>query len=149
MATFHLRSIRNRTTTSVLGCVMGVVLICGGCPSLQPDTSAELVNNTSGNVRVRIFYSSEQDVPEDLLETLGDSTEIDLAAGETRVFSRDCDALQALLVHGELDLIGNLGPEESTRVYRDGSDFGCGDRLVFRFTQDLLGTDLDISVAGP
>jgi hypothetical protein len=29
-------------------------------------------------------------------------------------------------------------------VYREPDDFGCGDTLRFRFTQNALATDLDI-----
>lgn len=124
------------------------VLAAGGCP-ISRNTTAELVNDTGADLHVRVFYDSEQNIPEDLIDDAGREAEFDLAPGETRTFSRDCDELQAIVVKGELNLIGNFGPEETTRIFRDGDDFGCGDVLVFRFTQNALGTDLEISVTLP
>lgn len=124
-----------------LACVS--LLAIAGCP--QPSTVAQMTNNADSTVRVRVYYSSEQEVGETVLEEFGQRVEFDLAPGETQSISRDCDDLQAILVEGELRLIGNIGPEETSRVYRDGSDFGCGDLVRFSFTQSALGTDLNIS----
>jgi len=119
--------------------MMGVA----GCP--QPSTVAEFRNDTASTVRVAGRFSSEQDIPEEVLEETGNTFEFDLAPGEVQSILRDCDDFQAVQVRGELRLLGDIGPEETTRVYRDGSDFGCGDGLIFRFTQSALGTDIDIS----
>lgn len=125
------------------------LLSMGGCPIPGASTSAEIINDTEATIRVRVFYDDEQDIPRELLEEVGNETEFDLAPGESRTVSRDCDELQAILVHGEQRLIGSFGPEESSDVFRDGDDFGCGDLLTFRFTQGILPTNLNISVTLP
>lgn len=121
----------------------------GGCPTPGASTAAEIINDTEATIRVRVFYDDEQDIPRELLEEVGNETEFDLAPGESRTVSRDCDELQAILVRGDQRLIGSFGPEESSDVFRDGDDFGCGDLLTFRFTQGILPTDLNISVILP
>ncbi len=121
----------------------------GGCPIPGESTSAEVINDTEATIRVRVFYDDEQDIPRELIEEVGTESEFDLAPGESRTISRDCEELQAILVRGEQRLIGSFGPEETSDVFRDGDDFGCGDLLTFRFTQGILPTNLNISVTLP
>jgi hypothetical protein len=123
--------------------VGSALLAVAGCP--QPATVVEFTNNANASVRVTLFYSDQQDTPEEVLEEFGQTFESDVPAGETRTFSRDCAEIQAVLVNGDLRLLGGIGPETTSNVFRDGSDFGCGDTIRFTFTQSLLGTDLDVA----
>lgn len=113
-----------------------------GCPR---STTVELVNDTDFPVEVRLFYDNDQEVPAELLEEFGNELEFTIPAGDTQTFSRDCEDFQAVMVHGDLMVAGNIGPSETTRVYRDGSDFGCDDIIRFTFTASEFATDLDIS----
>ena len=131
-----------------------VLLPAAGCESLisllQPNTvTVRLVNtSTSFQVDVELYYSNDQNVLEALLTTLGEERELSIPAGQSTTFSVDCDDLQAIMIEqAELVIISGIGPEESTGVYRDGTDFNCGDTLVFTFTHPVLPTDLDISFA--
>lgn len=125
--------------------VAAAVMLVGGCYPGPSQTSVRLVNNANSPVRVDVFYGEDQNVLEGLLEEYGQRLEYTIEPGGYREFSRDCDDLQAIKVRGDLQVIVGLGPSESTRVYRDGSDFGCGDALTFTFTQSITATDLDIS----
>jgi len=104
-----------------------------------------LVNNASFPVHVDVYYGDNQNVLASVLEEFGQHVEFFIEAGASQEISRDCDELQAIMVKGDLQILGGVGPSETTRVYRDGSDFGCGDTITFTFTQSITVTDLDIS----
>ena len=115
---------------------LGVVVVPAGCGSLlSPDlTSITLVNATEASVDVRMLTSDDQLIPEFLLKTVGDETDVLLQTGEAVTFVYDCDEMQAVAIEdADLRLLGGLGPETSTDVLRDGDDFGCGDTIVFTF----------------
>jgi len=136
----------NRTEYAAGLTLAGLVpLLMGGCPLLPRSTVVEFANDAVAPVRVTLVYHDQQEIPEDVIDELGREVEIDVDPGEVRVISRSCDDLQAVLVRAELRLLGDIGPEESAGVYRDGDDFGCGDTLRFTFTDDDLGTDLQIA----
>jgi hypothetical protein len=60
-------------------------------------------------------------------------------------FSENCEDLQAIFIKdASLRIIGGIGPGDSTSVFREPGDFGCGDTLLFIFTQNVIATDLDI-----
>jgi len=120
------------------------VLNLQGCPFFQQQTTVELRNETAFPVEVDVFIDDEQLIPEELLEETDPDLAVTLAPGEVRSLTDNCDEVQAVLVRGDVQIIGGIGPSESTGVFRDGDDFGCGDRLTFTFTLDALGTDLDI-----
>lgn len=129
-----------------------VVLLCmgNGCPfSLSPDkTRVRLVNNAAFPVNVRIYYAGQQNILEALLETVGTKYEATIAPGGTEYFSRDCDELQAITIQeAKLVIVGDIGPSTDSPVYRDGTDFGCGDTLTFTFTQPALPTDITVTFA--
>ncbi len=122
------------------------VLTMGACPNPSNTTTVLLVNNADFPVTVRMFYSEDQYVLESVLERLGREIEFTVESGSTASFSRDCDELQAVFIKkAKLVLLGDVGPTASTRVYRDGSDFGCGDTATFTFTQAPLATGLNIA----
>ena len=137
------------TLTSVL------LLSAGGCDALlgvlpPRVTSVRLVNNSDFSVSVVIFISDEQDIPEDLLtqEDIGTRLDFTLLPGESTSFSRDCDDLQAIIIDdADLLVIGQIGPEARTDVFRDGSDFGCGDTISFTFDHSAFLTDFHISTS--
>ena len=119
--------------------------IIGGC--LSPNTvTVNLVNGADHPVDVTLFYDDNQYITEELLEEVGRERQSRVQPGETASFSDDCNSLQAIFIQkAELSIVGTIGPSNSSRVYRDGSDFGCGDTITFTFTQNLLGTELSIA----
>jgi hypothetical protein len=99
-------------------------------------------------VSVHLFYGDEQATIKDLLEAFGEEVDVDVPAGETRTISEVCTELQAVFIkEAKLNLGLGIGPTEDTRVYRDGTDFGCGDTIRFTFTANVLETNIDISFA--
>jgi hypothetical protein len=126
--------------------MMTVVIPLSSCPQLNRQTTVRLINNTDFEVQVQLFYDDDQELPEDLIQADGTEVNRTLAAGEAQSFSRDCEALQAIFIeNAALNIIGDIGPEAGTDVYREPDDFGCGDTLTFTFTSNALGTDLDVS----
>ncbi len=115
-----------------------------GCPLLQPRTTVELFNDSEFPVEVRLFVDDDQLIPEEVLEETNAVVSTVLEPGETYSYARNCEDIQAVLVRGDAQIIGGLGPSEQTSVFRDGDDFGCGALLEFRFRVDNLGTNLDI-----
>jgi hypothetical protein len=45
----------------------------------------------------------------------------------------------------DLQIVGGIGPETDTRVYRDGDDFNCGDSITFTFDHPTLPTSLNVN----
>ena len=129
-----------------------LTIAVGGCEFFlnmgQNRTTVRLVNNADFTVDVDLFISTEQEVPRDILTTLGDKLEFTLAPGESSSFVRDCDDLQAIVIDdANLRVTGSIGPDADTNVLRDGSDFGCGDTIVFTFDHSSAITDFHINVA--
>jgi hypothetical protein len=118
-----------------------LTLLALGCAPSQ--TSVELENNADGTLQVTVFFDDDQNILEDLLENQ-EQVSFTIPQGESRSFSRDCEDLQAVKVEADVQLVGGLGPSDSTGVFRDGSDFGCGDTLHFTFTSVAVPADLNI-----
>lgn len=116
---------------------------------LQPSTtSVRLVNNGDFDVEATLYYDDDQELPRDVLTEIGTRMDLTIAPGETTSFTRDCDALQAIVIdNASLNVVGQVGPEADTNVLRDGDDFGCGDTIVFTFDHGPVLVDFDISVA--
>lgn len=105
----------------------------------------QLVNDGDFDVDATIFISDEQDILEDLLISLGTELNFTIPAGETVSFERDCGDLQAIIIDdADLEVIGQVGPETRSDLLRDGSDFSCGDTIVFTFTHSALLVDFDV-----
>lgn len=105
----------------------------GGCP--QPLSVIELSNQASETIRVRLYASDQQTVPEDVLIATGQVTEIDVLPGQTRVLTRSCLDLRSLLVQGELRVLDIVGQPAMSDTLRSGEDYRCGERLSFTFTE--------------
>lgn len=139
-----------RVRTGLSVCLLAAAL-CAGCDALldflQPRlVTVRLVNNGSFPVEVLLLYSSEQDIPEELLSEVGDEVQVTIPAGETTTFSRSCDDLQAIIIEdADLMVIGQIGPEAGTGVLRDGDEFGCGDTIIFTFDHSDILVDFDVS----
>lgn len=114
--------------------------------TLGPSTvGVELINNSDFDVRVRLYYDDEQDTIEAILTETGVFIERTLPPGGTHSFVRDCDDLQAIIIDdADLRIIGGVGPADSTDVLRDGSDFRCGDTLVFTFDHSNVIVDFRV-----
>lgn len=116
---------------------------------LSPDTTrVRLLNNGAFDVDIVLYIDDDQEIPGDLLTEVGTRLEYTVPPGETRTFSRDCDALQAIVIDdADLAVVGQVGPNAETEVLRDGDDFGCGDTIEFTFDHSAVLVDFDISVA--
>ena len=131
--------------------VAALAIFVAGCELFlngnQNTTSVELVNNADYAVDVDLFISDEQDIPRDLLTSLGTKLEYTLAPGESANFFRDCDDLQAIVIDdANLRVTGSIGPDADTSVLRDGSDFFCTDNIKFTFDHTSAITDFHITV---
>lgn len=126
----------------------GVTAIATALPRfacVPQQTEVSLFNNTPYPIQARAYYDNDQNILEDLIDDNGSTLDFMIPAGETQRFVRSCDDLQAVKVTGDLQVIGAIGPSESSGVYRDGSDFGCGDRIRFTYTATNPPTDLSIA----
>ncbi len=130
------------------------LLMLSGCDQLNalldlfrpPTTQVELVNDGDFVVDVVMYIDDEQDIPEVLLKEIGERVELSINPGETRVISRPCRDLQAVLIDdADLRVIGQIGPETRTDVLRDGSDFGCRDTIRFTFDHSEILVDFDVT----
>ncbi|MCH7701009.1 MAG: hypothetical protein IID37_04910 [Planctomycetes bacterium] len=141
-----------RYTMGPLGVILSAVALpgCDVIDALGPTkVTVALVNDGDFPVEVRIFIDDDQNVLETLIDDVGVQREFTLAAGESIQFDEDCDDLQAIIIdEADLQLGGiDVGPNANTKVYRDGSDFGCGDVLTFTFSHAPVPIDLDIGFA--
>ncbi len=134
---------------------VAVLLLCAGCGAVgllvdlvQPGTVVvRLVNDGDYAVQVKLFIDDHQDIPEELLTDTGTELNFTVPAGETTAFSRKCDDLQAIVIDdAQLMVVGKSGPDAKSDVLRDGTDFGCGDIIVFTFEHSDLILDFHISV---
>lgn len=112
----------------------------------EQQTTVTLRNNTNFPLDVELYYHHEQEVTEFLIDETGTRMTFSIPAGGTESFARPCEDLQAIYIKdAKMRLLGGIGPTASTRIYREPGDFGCGDTLTFTFTQNAIGTSLDIS----
>ncbi len=129
--------------------------LCVGCgllgllaDQIQPKTvTVRLVNDGDYAVEVELFIADNQDLPEDVLTEIGTELNFTIPAGESAVFSRRCDDLQAIVIDkATLMVIGGNGPDASSDVLRDGTDFGCGETIVFTFEHSDVILDFHVTV---
>lgn len=116
---------------------------------LQPNTTeVRLVNDGDHTVDVTLYYGDDQETIEAVLTETGTKLEYNIEAGQSVSFNRNCGELQAIIIeNAALDIIGEIGPEADTEVLRDGTDFNCGDRIVFTFTHSAAIIDFEINTA--
>jgi hypothetical protein len=108
------------------------------------ETTVRLVNATNFDLAVELYYSNDQLHLEPVIKEFGTEVLRDIPANSETSFSVACDELQALVIDdADLNIAAGFGPGTDTRVYRDGTDFDCGDTLVFTFDSDSL---LDLTV---
>ena len=116
-----------------------VLPVVAGCDAvsnlLSPSrVTVSLVNNGDYEVQARLFISEDQNTLEALLTEFGTELDFIVPAGETTMFTRDCDDLQAIILeNADLRVLGGIGPKDSSDVLRDGDEFGCGDHIIFTF----------------
>ncbi|RME39187.1 MAG: hypothetical protein D6788_05990 [Planctomycetota bacterium] len=122
-----------------------------GCDTLSgfllpSTTTVDLVNNGDFPVDVTLYYDDQQETPEFLLTEIGRRLDVTVDPGDTVNFTRNCDELQVIVIDdADLRIIGGIGPETSSDVLRDGSDFTCGSRIVFTFDHTDLITDFHVN----
>lgn len=131
---------------------LGLATGCDGQAGLLLDilgggntTTVRVVNSSSGTATVSVFYGGRQETFEFDLRTNGTEEVFTIPPGASATLSQPCDDLQAVFVEADISFLGTgLGPEETSEVFTDGSDFGCGDTLVFTLANPNLAV-LDIT----
>lgn len=140
----HSRIVRAVALTGIAS----LLALAGGCGILLPpeETTVRLVNNGTLEVRATLYYSDNQDIPRDLLTSVGNKLEFTLGPGDAQSFTRDCKNLQAVVIDdAELRVIGGIGPNASSNVLRDGSDFDCRSTITFAFEHTDVLIDFNIA----
>jgi hypothetical protein len=135
------------TITLVLSLMLPAVAGCDAIDIIFGATTVtvSLVNDADYTVEVELYIDDEQEIPKFLL-TETDKLSYSIPAGETRSFTRDCEDLQAIIIDdADLMIIGGLGPDADTDVFRDGDDFDCGDTIIFTFDHSDVIVDFNIS----
>ncbi|MBX3394703.1 MAG: hypothetical protein KF841_05005 [Phycisphaerae bacterium] len=131
-----------------------LIMTCTGCDELEAllgrlldrGTRVEVTNNGDYPVDAVFYISGEQNIPRALLVELGERIAITIEPGQTMPFVRDCDDLQAIVLDdADLRVIGAIGPETSSEVLRDGTDFGCRDTILFTFDHSAVLVDFDVT----
>ncbi|NOX57343.1 MAG: hypothetical protein GXP29_00600 [Planctomycetes bacterium] len=147
----------SKTSTSIVFLATALTLTCAtGCGVLGSlgdllganRVTVRLINNsTQFDVDVEIRYGDENLELKDLLKAFGRRTDRSIPPGETVEFSRDCDELEAIFID-EAKLQAPLtNIKEDTNVLVDGSDFSCGDTIVYSFSHSAILIDFDISTS--
>ena len=133
-----------------LAVILAGVAGCGAVRSIissGSQTTIRLVNAADYPVAVELYYGDTQETLAAVLQETGTQVVRRLAAGEEASISRKCDALQAVMIEeAGMDVAVGLGPNDNTGVFSDGSDFNCGDTIVFTFT-NMGVTELNITVS--
>jgi len=125
----------------VAGC--GVGGLVGGS-----SLAVELVNDSDFPVEVTIFTSDEDDIPQSLIDDLGDEIERTIPAGGTVRLSFGCDEVRAIVIdRASLSVVGGLGPVTQTDVLRDEDDFACGDTVALTFDHSSIVFDFAVSTS--
>jgi hypothetical protein len=129
----------------IQGC--GVVSAVGGAIGATR-TSVTLVNTSDEfTVEVELYYHDDQDaVDESILREFGRERNFTITPNDApATFSVDCDDLQAIYIERATLVISGIETfNQDTDIFRDGTDFRCGDLLVFEFEHGDLGTNFNI-----
>ncbi len=135
-------------TAAIAASAMLTITACDAISIFLPQATVtiRLVNASSFAVDGVLFYDDYQELPDLLLTELGTEFEFNIAAGQTRTLARPCDDLQVVLIdNANLQAFGGLGPDANTDGLRDGSDFSCGDTIVYTFSHSDAILDFDIA----
>lgn len=125
----------------------GCDALAGILGAIQPTqmTTVRLVNESDFAVEGVLFYGDDQETVDGVIQETGTERSFNVGANEVESFSRPCDQLQALIIDdADLQLIGEIGPEDRTDLLRDGDDFSCGSTIVFTFRHSEIITDFEI-----
>lgn len=122
------------------------VTSCGVIGNITRVTTIELHNGGEYPVDVDMYVYDEQLAPLPLIIADGENIDPVLAPGTRRVYVRNCDDLQAVVIaDADLEIVGSIGPSASSGVLRDGDDFSCGSIIVFRFDHSNAIIDFDVT----
>lgn len=122
---------------------------CGALNALFPTRVTIVLTNLGAfSVDALLRISDQQDVPQVLLEELGEEVEFSIPPGSSQTFSRECEELQAVMIEdADLRVLGGIGPETSTDMLRDGDDFRCGSTINYTFSHSPIITDFSVSTS--
>lgn len=140
-----------RNSLRSMGAAVVFLSMLSGCDAVTdlvgPSTvRVRLVNNGQFDVEGTLFYGDQQDLPKIVLTEFGEELDFTVPSGGSDTFVRACDDLQAIVIEdADLLIIGDIGPETSSGVLRDGDDFSCGDTIVFTFDHSGILLDFDVT----
>jgi hypothetical protein len=129
-----------------------LALASAGCEAVQfvlldNRVSLTLVNNGDYPIEVDLRVSSEENQLEAILLEFGTNYLVTLPARDsvTIITAEDCDEVGSVIIDvASLDVLGDIGPELDTGVFRRGDHFDCGDEIVFTFDHSDLLIDFDV-----
>lgn len=138
----------------MLYAIVGVSLVVfPGCEALvgllTPSTVTVTLQNDSDQfpVDATVFYDDEEDTLKILVIEFGNSQDFTIPPGESRSITRSCSDLRGLVLEdADLRISIGLSPETSSNLLRIGSDFECGDEVVFTFSHDIIPTSLRLNI---
>lgn len=142
-----------RNSLRSMGAAVVFLSVLSGCDAVAdligPSTvRVMLVNNGQFDVEGTLFYDDQQDLPKIVLTEFGEELDFTVPSGGSNTFVRACDDLQAIVIEdADLLIIGDIGPETSSGVLRDGDDFSCGDTIIFTFDHSGILLDFDVTVS--
>jgi amino acid permease len=136
------------------GGIAGVLLVAAGCSllgNLSSQTPADMVTvqlvntNSLFSVQAQLHISNIPDVAREDLVAAGAAYSEVIPGGQTVLLRISCAAVEALVIDlAELEFFG-AGPQGSTAVYRKGTDFSCGQTIIFTFAGQIAPPELNIS----
>ena len=139
-----------RQALSTAAIVAGAMLTITACDAIsillpQGNVTIRLVNASSFAVDGVLYYGDDQQLPDLLLTELGTEVTFNITAGQTRTLVLPCDDVQVVIIeNANLQVLVGLGPDANTDGLRDGSDFSCGDTIVYTFSHSEVILDFDI-----
>ncbi len=138
-------------TSAIAASAMLTITACDAISIFLPQATVtiRLVNASSFAVDGVLYYDDDQQLPDFLLTELGTEVEFNIAAGQTRTLVIPCGDVQAVIIdNANLQALAGLGPDANTNGLRDGSDFSCGDTIVYTFSHSdaILDFDIDTDV---
>lgn len=129
------------------------LVVFPGCEALVGLVTTSTVTVTLQNdsdqfpVAATIFYDDEEDTLKLLVIEFGESQDFSVPAGESRSMTRSCDDLRGLVLEdADLLIVSGLGPETDSDLLRIGSDFECGDEVVFTFSHEIIPLNLRLNI---
>lgn len=127
-------------TTSVAGCGSFLALLLA-----SKSTTFHIVNNGQFPVDVTAHYSNDPNVTAADLSSNGNKVMFSLEPNGSNDITHNCADIKAFVIDNALLRVsGDAGPTTSSQVFREGSDFSCGDTVNLSFEHSGLILDFHV-----